>query len=394
MNSAPSGSDVGASARNRATLAFLLGWAVSELLGLVRKGIRVSPAAASASPDYAPRLTASQGSLDAATDALLFSADRVASFYRQLGLEPGETSPLTKELDALPGRNREWLEGKGQPVTAHSLYDLLEPWTLQAWAELNGASKDSARAFTAGLSLADTYWYMRLPARRKNLKASQTGEEGWRRLLSRYRLDIARSRLHTLRDDLPPYVVDVISNHLRAWSIGTEVGYRDNRPVFIPNGKESAPLTEEDEANLQRALARQVQNWEAMLFGLREAPTFLHGRDRLLIAVGRWAGMFLADFGTALFFVLAAVLLALFLGATLVPGLLALFRGSPPGLSDWLSIIGLLWTILLALPVPLVVRAAYQLTRGAQKGLDYWLTAYFVTRRTYIPWDHYMKHGG
>ncbi len=142
---------------------------------------------------------------------------------------------------------------------------------------------------------------------------------------------------------------------------------------------------------MQRALQRQTQNWEAMLFGLREAQTYLTNRDRRLIAYGRWIGLFVAQLGTALFLLLTVGLIAGLLSIAVLPGLLSLISSSQPKVSEWLSIISLLWTILFAVPVPIVLRAAYQFTRGAQKWLDDWFTVYFITRRTYVPWDTYME---
>ncbi len=379
--------------RNPVALAFLLGWAVSETLGYLRKGVRTSTRAAERPADYAPRLTASQGDVTAETDGFLFSSERVAQFYRRLALE-SDPSPLTKQVYELPGKIRDWLDKGGKaPFTAHELRDLFEGWTLQVWAELNGASTDSARAFTAGLSLADTYWYMRLPSRRKRLKATQMSEEDWRRLLPKYRLDVARSRIETLKHHLPPYVADVIQNHLRSWSIGTTLGYQAGKLTIVKGAKATGELEQHDEADLQRALGRQVQNWETMLLSLREPQTFLRGQDRRLIMYGRWVGLFFAELATALFLLFSFAFVIVLLSVTILPSLIALITARQPGVGEWLSIISLVWTILIAVPAPIILRAAYQFTRTAQKWLDDWLTIYFITRRTYVPWDQYMAKG-
>ncbi len=379
--------------RNRVTLAFLLGWAVSETIGHLRKGVRPAPPRPGMPPaDYSPRLAASNGDVDTTTEAFLFSAERVVEFYRLLGFEAGDkVSPLTQQVNELPAKIRDWLEGKTKTFyTSYELYNLFEDWTMHVWAQLNGASNDSARALTAGMSLADTYWYMRLPSRRKNLKATQTSEEDWRRLLSKYRIDVTISRMRTLKGNLPPYVSDVINNHLKMWSIGTRLCYVNDKLILTVDCKQPTPLLSKDEADLQRALGRQVQNWEAMLFGLREPRTFLQSRDRRLIMYGRWLGMFIADLATALFLLIAAGVVAYFLSITLLPGLLQFLNARQAGVSEWLTVVSLLWTILIADPAPLVLRAAYQFTRGAQGWLDDWLTIFFITRRTYVPWGQYM----
>jgi hypothetical protein len=380
--------------RNLVTTAFLLGWSISEILGLVRKGVRPSAQKDTSAADYAPRLDASNGLVEAATVDLVFFAERIVQFYRQLDFETGERlSPRTLEVNALPEKARAWLDGKSQEFYSQgALRELFEDWTLQVWARLDAASADSARAFTAGMSLADTYWYLRLPARRKAVEGSRRlSEEDWRRLLSKYRLDVARSRLHTLQEHFPRYVIPVIRNHLDMWSIGTEVAEHDGRLVRIPGGKVTRSIRPEDEAAIQRALERQVQNWEAMLFGLREAQTFLLARDRRLIGWGRRVGLFFAQLGTALFLLIAAAVPAYFLSITLLPAFLQFFTGRNPGVSDVLALLSLFWTVLIALPVPLVLRAAYIFTRNAQAWLDDYFTIYFITRRTYIPWDKYLK---
>jgi hypothetical protein len=374
--------------------AFLLGWAVSQTLGHLRKGARPSSRASTRPADYAPRLVVSDGVAEKSTDEFVLAAQRMVQFYRELGFEGGDqVSPLTQAVNQLPQEISAWVYGESSKFhSPHELRELLNAWSLQVWAQLGGASADSMRAFTSGMSLADTYWYLRLPTHRpKGSKPGELSEENWRRLLAKYRLDIERSRLHTLEKHLPPYAAVVISRQLGAWRIGTELGYRDGKLVRIKDGKEKGALKPNDEAKLQQALARQAQNWEAMLFGSREATTFLLARDRRLIVAGRLVGLFFALLGTAFFLTAAAAAIALFLSVTLLPALLRFLTNEKAGASDWLAIVSFLWTILIAVPVPLVLRAAYQFTRGAQTWLSDELTLFFITRRTYVPWDQYFN---
>ncbi len=105
-HTAPTGSGPGG--RNPVALAFLLGWAISETIGLLRKGVRPSPRTSAQPADYAPRLTASQGDVSTAADDFLLSLERIVNFYRLLAPEKQETS-LTKQVNELPTRVRDWL---------------------------------------------------------------------------------------------------------------------------------------------------------------------------------------------------------------------------------------------------------------------------------------------
>ena len=323
----------------------------------------------------------------------MFAAQRVVQFYRELGFESDEqASSLTKEIYALPQKIDDWLEHRAMTFySQRELRDLLNDWTLQIWARLDGESADSARALTAGMSLADTYWYMRLPRQRpKGWNTKQSSEEDWRRLLSKYRLDIEQSRLQSLNANLPRYVVPVIRQHLKAWSVGTELAYTNGKLVRNEKNTKSPSLEPEDEAALQEALARQVQNWEAMLFGLREATTFLWTRDRRLIPVLRWAGLFGVMVVTAFFLLLISAIVGYFIAFGPLPLLFRLLTENQAKITEWLAVVSLLWTILVAVPVPIVLRATYQFTRSAQQWLDDKLTIRFIAKRTLVMWDAYF----
>ena len=378
----------------RVTNAFLLGWSISELLGRYRKGVRPPPAQKSPRPaEYARRLDVSNGSVERATDGFLFAAQRVVQFYRELGFESDEqASSLTKEIYALPQKIDDWLEHRAMTFySQRELRDLLNDWTLQIWARLDGESADSARALTAGMSLADTYWYMRLPRQRpKGSNTKQSSEEDWRRLLSKYRLDIEQSRLQSLNANLPRYVVPVIRQHLKAWSVGTELVYQDGKLVRNEKNVKSPSIKPEDEAALQEALARQVQNWEAMLFGWREATTFLWTRDRRLIPILRFGGLFGVMLGTAFFLLLISAIVGYFIAFGPLPLLFRLLTENQAKITEWLAVVSLLWTILVAVPVPIVLRATYQFTRSAQQWLDDKLTIRFIAKRTLVMWDAYF----
>lgn len=145
--------------RSEVRVAFLLGWAVSQTLGYLRKGARPTPGASARPADYAPRLVVSDGVADKSTDAFVLAAQRVVQFYRALEFEDADSaSPLTAAVNHLPQELEAWLSGQSPKFyDPHELRELLNSWSLQVWARLGGASVDGLRAFTAGMSLADTF---------------------------------------------------------------------------------------------------------------------------------------------------------------------------------------------------------------------------------------------
>ncbi len=386
-----------AAADSRVMTAFLLGWSVSELLGLVRKGIRPQPQRAERPPGYAPRLAVSEGFPQRSIDSAIVTAERLVYLYHALGFSAVETpSPLTQQVFELPQKVRDRLQGRvGEFYPPRDLRKLLNDWTLEVWARLGGVSPESAQAFTAGMSLADTYWYMRPPGRREPEAGEPLAQESWRRLLSPYRLYIEQSRLLWLKRYFPPYVADVMRNQLRKWSVGTELDYVEGRLVRVARQTARSELKPDDEENLQHALARQVFYWNAMLFGFREATTYLLNFDRWIIRI-----LSTLAFLLGLLVVLALLVIALVgVGYLLIVGVLpivqpalsALLAGQPIGVSDVLSFANLAWTILIAIRLPQLAGVAYQAARNAQSWVDYNLSVELIARHTYVPWDSYLR---
>jgi hypothetical protein len=375
----------------QATTAFLLGWAISETLGRYRRGVAPqSFRRSTSSADSAPRLLVATGSVEKSGDAFEFAARRMCELYRVLGFEQGApVSPLTQSVYELPQQIHDWLEGTSSKFyNQRELRDLLNDWSLQVWARLDGISADSARALNSGMSLADTFWYLRPPSRRPKEALS---EESLRRMLAKYRLEAERARLQSLSECLPAFVVPVIQRQLRLWSIGTELGYRNGELVLVTNGNEREPLKKRDELRVQRALRRQVRNWELLIFGLRQATSFLRAQDWRWIAILRWAALFGTLLLTSLLLIFIIQVVAFFIAVGPLPGLIRFLIERQTQVSEYLAVVSLLWTILIASPVPLVLRAAYQGTRGIQAHLDQALTIWFIARRSYVPWDTYVR---
>ncbi len=380
-------------AQTRVTAAFLLGWSVAETLGHLRRGTRPPSQSVARPPDYTPRLVVSDGAVEKAPEAFAFAAQRVVQIYRELGFEPDDkASELTKEIYALPLKTRDWLSGASPHFyEPRALRDLLNAWSLQVWARLDAVSAASARAFTAGMSIADTFWYLRPPQPRSQGKAARASQEDWRRLLSESRLEAERSRLQNLRAGLPRYTVPVVQRHLKKWSIGGKLFYQGEQLVIGKRSPEPVALKPKDEVKLQRALARQMQNWDAMLFGWRDATTFLGKWDMRWIRIGRWAGLFGTILAVSVFLLILLAAVGYFLTVYALPIVLQFLDAKQAKVSEWVTVVNLLWTALIAVPVPFVLRQVFQATRGIHQWLDDQLTIFFIARQTYVSWDRYLR---
>lgn len=376
----------------RVTIAFLLGWSISEVMGHLRKGTRPPSQSPQRPADYAPRLVAAHGTPEKSMDEFILAAQRVAQFYRELGFESDDqASTLTKEIYALPQRVEDWLTGKlPQFVSPKELREELNSWSLGVWARLDAEAPANARAFTAGMSIADTYWYWRPPHQRPHKARAQTSQEDWHKLLSRSRLDVERSRLQSLKANLPRYAVAVMQKHLRQWSIGKRVIYQNEQLVLAEVDHPPSELTPQDEVKLQRALGHQMEKWDAMLFGLREATTYLHTSDRRWITGLRIGGLTLMLFATALVLGILALVVSLYLSVNVLPVVVQFLNDRQAKVSEWLTLFNLLWTLLIAAPVPFVLRQFFQGTRGFHQWLDEQLTIWFIAQRTYVPWNRFL----
>lgn len=417
--------------------ALRLGWAIGELLGRLRQGARPYPIGSSVDidPDAVPRLVVGNGVVKASGTSFWFTAQRIVAFYDALALvKPENEDEDTRAIHRMPGAIRQWLAGQRQDfLTVRELRDLLNRWSMMIWARLNARGDELARALTLGMSLADTYYYMRKPERRRRYFS----QEDWRTLLSVYRLDVERGRLESLKPHLPPYVADVLQNHLRHWSIGNELEigpdgqlrrlpflFRRSHPLgFLSwhisekkwqdasilfrlthplgffkgfrHSHRSPELTPEQEATLQDTFGQQVKRWKGLIFGLREPTSYLYRSDWQCIV---WLTR-------GLLFIVLAVSLGLPLGllvpriavratGSLIPGLVSLMEQVGAQLSDWLTLVRLVLDIL----TPLVFSVTgwgvlYRFLRWIYRAINHRLTVYFIARRMLVPWDRAMRRG-
>lgn len=409
--------------------ALRLGWTLAELLGRIRKGAR-PPAQRPRRPDYAPRLTPGHGAVERSSTGLVFTAHRLLALAEALDVRCADDPQLQARIEELPTAIERWLAGYEHDFyTPAQIRQLLEHWSLRVWAQLNARSDAAVLAFTLGMSLADTYWYLRKPAQRPKEGVS---EEDWTRLLSVYRLAVERDRLETLRPHLPDYLVTTLQSHLNHWSIGTELereadGTLQRVPFYArtshplgwrisPAAWASAPslyrlthfwgylsafqrpnrvpdLTADEEIALQENLERQAEVWRSLIFGLRPPSGYLQPADRISIRflnVGCAIGLVLV-FGIALA-VMARVIATWLvpLAARLLPGLADLEAAPDSEVRAWLALLLQIVPGIGALGV-----LGLALYRGGrwiyQQWTDFVASWLFVRRRTLKRWDHGLR---
>jgi hypothetical protein len=406
--------------------ALRLGWTLAELLGRIRKGAR-PPGLRPRQPDYAPRLTAGHGTVERSSTGLVFTAHRLLALAAVLDVRCVDDPELQQRIEELPTTIERWLAGYDDNFyTPAQIRQLLEHWSLRAWAQLNARSDAAVLAFTLGMSLADTYWYLRKPAQRPKERVS---EEDWTRLLSVYRLAVERDRLAMLRPYLPNYLVTTLRSHLNDWSIGTELerapdGTLRRVPFYTrtshPLGWRISPaawsrastlyrlthfwgylpafqrpnrvpeVTADEEITLQENLKRQAEVWRSLIFGLRPPTGYLQPADRIsirLLNVGCATGLVLI-FGLALTALTWLIGTRLFpLAAQLLPGLADLESAPGSEVRGWLALLvqvvpGLGVLGVLGLTLYRVGRWIYQ------HWTDFVASWLFVRRRTLKRWNH------
>ncbi len=413
--------------------ALRLGWTVSELLGRIRKGAR-PPRRRYRGPNYVPRITAGEGTIESSSAALVFAALRLLALSDALSVKCEDDEALQQIVEGLPRSLERWLAGRRSAFyTPAQLRQILENWSLRIWSQLNARSEAAALAFTLGISLADTYWYLRKPAQRPRRCPPK---EDWRELLSVYRLAVERDRLETLRPYLPAYLVTTLRSHLNHWSIGTELErdaqgnlrrvpflvrtshplgwrispdrwdragwfFRVTHPLgFIPffrRPNRSPNLTDEEEIALQEALERQAEIWSSLIFGLRQPATYLFRRDWFWIRIITWTGVAMAVAGV----ILVALWGVARLGPALVnvaqpafdriaPGVTRFLRQPGGGVREWVALAIQVIPVVAGLGAAVVglYRWAARLYRGWNERVTGW---FIVRRRTLVPWDRRLR---
>ncbi len=94
---------------------------------------------------------------------------------------------------------------------------------------------------------------------------------------------------------------------------------------------------------------------------------------------------------TALSLVGPSIVAAILLQASPFPALLLSLTDTNRRVSEWLAVISFLWTTFITVPVPIFLCAVYQSTRDAQQRLNDGLTTRYITKRTFVPWNHDLE---
>jgi hypothetical protein len=134
-----------------------------------------------------------------------------------------------------------------------------ERWSQEVWNALQIQGSLIGQAFAYGGDLAATYWY-----------TQEGGVVRLAEMLRSYRLDYVAERLEDLTDYLPQHAALVIHHSLEHWSIGEEIKGMD----------------ETGQNRLLERLGAQAKVWRDLLFGLRQADSYLLASDRRRIAWG------------------------------------------------------------------------------------------------------------
>jgi len=231
------------------TLAFRLGWTVSEFMGRARQadlryrevGQRAPPKELRGFETYeAPRLSYSDG-IHSSEGAWWQSALRLVALANALDLLddefpqtqtirswPERIYRLTYRLPEEPSRQQIPKPAEEEWLTPRDYYRTLEPWCRQVDLVLSTRDEAAALAFTVGGEIADTYWFMR----RQRWGMPRDGRnDSWHKLINHHRLNAIISRLKVIEERLPPLIGPVLRFSLFRWGIANDLGYDGNRLI-------------------------------------------------------------------------------------------------------------------------------------------------------------------
>jgi hypothetical protein len=388
-------------------LAFRLGWTTAELLGRLRRGYRPRKLPAH-DDDYAPRLSVSHGQPTSVGEQFWLAARRLVDLGEALDLWSQPASPAPPHLvHLLPARLEDWVEGdKSVALTPAELREMLNDWSLDAWSRLHVQDDALARTFTAGMSLADTYWSLRRPPA-TGTEDTRLKRELWNEPLRFRRLAEERRRLKEIAGDLPTGISDVLRHHLRHWSIGTELvrdGGRLSRVHWLhrPSHRlgllhRRTPATKvpsldrDEERAIQDALERQAEIWRDLIFGLRTPESYLYLRERAWLAwLARALFLLLLLVPLGIIAVTLVSLASVWLGGVAVPGLLSAVENTvdQAPVTAWNDLLKLLSTLLTTIGAFVVgIRPVARWFQQAYHRIHHEVTVFMVTQRTLNRWD-------
>lgn len=391
-------------------LAMRLGWTTAELLGRLRRGYRPRKRPVH-DEDYAPRLSVSRGQPTGAGEQVWLAARRLVDLSEGLALWPHPLSPgAGHPIKDLPTRIESWLEGDDSgALTPAGLWETLNDWSLDAWSRLHVQDDSLARAFTAGMSLADTYWSLRRPPR-AGTKDTRLRRERWDEPLRFRRLAEEQRRLKEIAGDLPAGISDILRRHLRHWSIGTELVRDDgqltrvhwlrrpsHRLGILHRRTPAAKIPEldrDEEQAIQAALERQAKIWRDLIFGLRTPESYLYLRERAWLAwLARALFLLLLLVPLGAIAVTVVSLASVWLGGVAVPTLFSAVENTvdQAPVTAWNDLLKLLSTLLTTIGAFVVgIRPLARWFQEAYLRIHHEVTVFMVAQRTLSPWDQHL----
>jgi hypothetical protein len=150
-----------------------------------------------------------------------------------------------------------------------------------------------------------------------------------------------------------------------------------------------------DERAIRDSLARQAEIWHSLLFGLRTPESYLYALDRRLVVWLTWFLLFVVVvLPIALIGLLLAAVAATWLGGVVVPSLFEAVQDTlaQAETASWNDLLKLFSSLLAAVSALVVgIRLVLRRLRQLTERIRHELFAYFVARRTLIPWDRGLK---
>lgn len=288
MNAVPSNAPINSeTTRTLATQALRLGWLAAELLGLLRQGA-LEQAAMHVNQKKRPkyrqgRLTISDRPVDDLEDELTLNLAEFSALAEALGvLDIRNTShPLSGVLNHIRVHLND--PKHTEPVDLGAARFALEEWSLETGGRLSARDALAGRAFGAGASIADTYWFMRLPSEGD---APPVRGETWKRLLDSRRMEQEAVRIQELDPVLSPFLAPALAFSLRAWGIA-ELFESFLQPTTTVSGAVSEPPPDAT-ATMHKALRRQARNWRRLILGEVLPTNLLTRRNRRWRTVVHW----------------------------------------------------------------------------------------------------------
>jgi hypothetical protein len=260
------------SGANPVLLAVRLGWLTVESFGRLRRYARSGYKLDDTPGDANQRFGFSDRTLSE-YDELSFAVDQLHRTAARLKPElPPCPLPIQDKLAQLLASRPD----------LNAFQGALDDWSREVWTTLSTEDEMTGRGFTYGGSLADTYWH-----------ADVLGPDRFADLLRPQRLEYIAARFDSIGGHLPQYTARVL--HYTLYK------FRDRgQPARLDSAGKKRAL---------KLLGTQAKVWHDLLFGSRNADSYLQAADRRWITLGA--------IGVTLVFVLGAMLGVWFIALTM-----------------------------------------------------------------------------